>query len=428
MLRGIRYSSTLAPWRTNRNKVLDTIVKADGSYIYTKQQKLVDFTSGSMVVNLGHNNKYIQKGFTDYMSQGFAYVPSSLSTYNRELLSDRLLDISKMDNGKVFYTNAGADSNEIASFITKEYNYYNSDIRFDKTKILSFSKSFHGASTKGSSLLSGDSRTLEQKKFIDNPIDAIMENPSMDDDGSSSLKQIKTIFENSNTISAIIIEGSSGSAGCILYPPNYLKQLEQLCRDHNILIICDEVMSGFCRTGPMFAHFKQDIKPDIITCAKGLTSGYTPLGAVIINSKVSSVFNNNPIMAGLTYSGHPLGCLIANKCLDLYLENDMELSTIAHNKGLLMNDLCTKISTKYSFIKEYRSNGLLGCFELDFDPHQIEYVYQLLLKNGIYCVNIRNNIFTAPPLTINTELFVETIQKIDDVFNECIYLDILWNI
>jgi len=428
MLRCIRYSSTLVPWRINKNKVLDNIVKADGSYIYTKKEKIVDFTSGSMVVNLGHNNKYIQKGFTVYMSQGFAYVPSSLSTYNRELLSDRLLDVSKMDNGKVFYTNAGADSNEIASFISKEYNYYNSDTRYDKTKIISFSNSFHGASTKGSSLISGDSRTLEQKKFIDTPIDSIMKNPDMDDNGASSLNQIKTIFENSNTISAIIIEGSSGSAGCILYPPNYLKQLEKLCRDHNILIICDEIMSGFCRTGPLFAHFKHDIKPDIITCAKGLTCGYTPLGAVIINSKVSSVFNNNPIMAGLTYSGHPLGCLIANKCLDLYLENDMELTTTVLNKGLLMNDMCQKISLKYPFIKEYRSNGLLGCFELDFDQIQIDYVYQLLLSNGIYCVNIRNNIFTAPPLTINNELLLETIQKIDDVFSQCVSLDILWDV
>ena len=142
MLRCIRYSSTLAPWRVNKNNSLDTIVNADGSYIYTKNKKIVDFTSGSMVVNLGHNNKYIQKGFTEYMSQGFAYVPSSLSTYNRELLSDRLLDVSNMDNGKVFYTNAGADSNEIASFITKEYNYYYSDARYNKTKIISFSNSF----------------------------------------------------------------------------------------------------------------------------------------------------------------------------------------------------------------------------------------------------------------------------------------------
>jgi taurine---2-oxoglutarate transaminase len=416
MLRCIRYSSTLAPWRVNKNNSLDTIVNADGSYIYTKNKKIVDFTSGSMVVNLGHNNKYIQKGFTEYMSQGFAYVPSSLSTYNRELLSDRLLDVSNMDNGKVFYTNAGADSNEIASFITKEYNYYYSDARYNKTKIISFSNSFHGASTKGSSILSGDSRTLEQKKFIDTPIETIMENPSMHDNGTSSLNQIKTIFKTHKYICAILIEGSSGSAGCILYPPNYLKKLEKLCKDHDILIICDEVMSGFCRTGPMFAHFKQDIKPDIITCAKGLTCGYTPLGAVIINSKVSSVFNNNPIMAGLTYSGHPLGCLIANKCLDLYLENNMELTTTVNNKGLILKDLCTKISLKYSFIKEYRNNGLLGCFELNLNQTQIDIVSQLLLNNGIYCVNIRNNIFTAPPLTITTALLVETIHKIDSIF------------
>ena len=241
-----------------------------------------------------------------------------------------------------------------------------------------------------------------------------MENPKLEDNGDSSLKQIRSLIENDKAIGSIVIEGSSGTAGCILYPPDYLKKIQDLCREYNILIICDEVMSGFGRTGDFFAHSKHNITPDIITCAKGITSGYIQLGAVLLSKKVSDIFNYNSVMCGLTYSGHPLACTIANKCLDLYLENDMELINNVNPKSIIMLNNCLPLVEKYDCIKEYRNNGLLGCFELNIhDETLLNTLDEQLLNNGIYCMRIRNNLFTAPPLNIDNNVITHGIDKID---------------
>jgi len=415
-------TSTLIPWSIQNNIKQPQIIKADNSFIFTKNKKIVDFTSGAMVVNLGHNNKYIQTAFKETINNGIAYVPSNFSTKQRDYLSERLLEEANIKNGKVFYCNAGADANEFACFISNEYHYYTNNNKYNiKNRILSFEKSFHGGSTIAASLLSGDKRRNEKKKYYNIPFEPILENPKLEDNGKMSLNNINRKFLNNNNISGVVLEGSSGTAGCILYPDNYLKSIEKLCNQNDIILICDEVMSGFGRTGDFFAHSKHNIKPNIITCAKGITSGYTQLGAVILDEKVSEIFNEIPFMGGLTYSGHPLSCLIANKCMDLYLYNNSELIRNVNNKGDILNNKCQKLVVKYNFIKEYRNNGLLGCFEFDLNNNMLVLLSELLLEHGIYCLRIRQNIFTAPPLNIDDELIIETIKKMDlvfDIFND----------
>lgn len=412
----IRSLNTMIPWNKQNNILQKKIVRADGPFIYTKNERILDFTSGAMVVNLGHNNKHIHRAFEEHTRSGIAYTPSNFSTEQREKLSESLLKEANMENGKVLFCNAGADANEMASFITKEYHFYNSLTTY-KNRILSFIKSFHGGSTIGASILSGDSRRKEKDKYYNLPLEPILPNPSLEDNGEDSLNRIDEIIQKDN-ISAILVEGSSGSAGCILYPDRYLKKLKNKCDDNNILIICDEVMSGFGRTGEFFAHFKQNIKPDIITCAKAITCGYTQLGAVIINEKVSATFEENPIMCGLTYSGHPLACLVANSCMELYLENDKEIIKNVNKKAAFMEEKCKKISAKYSFVNDYRNNGFLGCFDLNLNENELFFLSELLLENGIYCLRIRNNIFTAPPLTISNSQLNDGIKKIDIIFQK----------
>ncbi len=410
----IRNTNTLVPWFRQQNLQPRLVHQADGPFIFTQGSKIVDFTSGAMVVNLGHNNKYIKKAFQENINTGIAYVPSNFATYDREKLSDRLIDISKLSNGKVLYGNAGADCNEMATFLATEFHRING--YENKNRTLTFEKSFHGGSTIGASLLSGDARRHNKTFHYSLPLEPIMPNPNLLDDGKESLEQIEKLL--TDDVSSIIVEGSSGSAGCILYPDNYLFKLKKICAEKNILFICDEVMSGFGRTGEMFAHFKQNINPDIITCAKALTCGYSQLGAVILNDKVSEIYNENPVMCGLTYSGHQLGCKIANKCLDLYLENDMEVVKNVQEKGLIMSKLGTNIANQFDFIKEYRNNGLLGCFELNLDEDKLVEVSAKLLDNEIYCMRIRHNIFTAPPLNIDNDLLIKTMNKIEKVFRE----------
>ena len=176
-------------------------------------------------------------------------------------------------------------------------------------------------------------------------------------------------------------------------------------------------MSGFGRTGEFFAHFKQNLNPDIITCAKGITSGYVQLGSVIVNQKVSKIFDNNPLMAGLTYSGHQPACTVANRCIDLYTQNNYKIIKDVNDKANLLNNYCNSIIDKYDFVNEYRNNGLMGCFELNItDNEQLENISNTLLDNNIYCLRIRSNIFTAPPLNIKNNVLEESINKIDKSF------------
>ena len=403
---------TLIPWNKQLNVSQPIITHAKGSFLYSGKKKIVDFTSGLMVVNLGHDNMYIKQGFLDYLDKGLAYVsPSSFSTYQRDKLSDRLCDIVDFKDGKVFYTNAGADANETAMFIANNYT--------GKQKSISLKKSFHGGSSIVSCLISGDSRRFKKQEYYDLPLEPIIPNPDLSDNGAASINKLTEIVKNDTNIASLLIEGSSGSAHCVPYPNGYLKKVQNICNDNNIVMICDEVMSGWGRTGSIFAFQKDDVVPDIITTAKGLTSGYSPLGAVIINNKVSDIYKNNPLLTGLTYSGHPLSCSIANRCLDLYLESDMKLVKNVGARAKLINTLSQRIAHDCNIVNEYRYNGLLGCIELcRDDPTLLQDINKEFYDNEIYCYMREDRIFISPPLEIEYETINLTMNKIYNILGE----------
>jgi taurine---2-oxoglutarate transaminase len=405
--------STLIPWAIQNEFKSHDLIKADGCYLYTKHQnttkKIMDFTSGLMVVNLGHNNKYIMNGFMEHHRTGIAYTNSEFKTDQREYLSDRLINITNNAGGKVFYTNGGADANETAMFIVHEYQKLMSD---KKKAILSFRESFHGGSTIAASLLTGDGRRNQKELHYSLNLQPIMNNPSLCDNGASSINQISDLFDNGD-VAGIIIEGSSGSARCISYPDGYFKQLETLCIKNNILIICDEIMSGWGRTGSLFGYTKSGISPDIITTSKAFTSGYIPMGGVIVSKKVAEIFNNKLFAHGLTYFAHPLACNIANKCLDLYLEDDQKIIKQTKRKGNLLSVLGKKIEEDVDIVKEYRNNGLLGCFELNTnDSTLLSKISTNLFNNGVYCFKRENRLFTAPPLIVTDDEIHDTMEII----------------
>ena len=397
-----------------RNLLLTNITHAQNCYIYNNQKKIIDFTSGQMAVNLGHNNQYIMNGIKEHLNTGISYTPPSFGTYQREKLSSRIIDLTHK-KGKVFYTNAGADANETAIFIAQEYMNINN---VDKKKIISFKKSYHGGSTIASSLITGDSRRESKTKYYNMELHPILDNPNLEDNGNYSINQIEEVFKKGD-VCGILFEGSSGTAGCILYPKDYLDRLEKLCEKYNVLKICDEVMSGWGRTGSLFAYQKYNIKPDIITTAKAITSGYIPLGAVIVNEKVSDIFEDYPIFHGLTYSGHILSCTIANKCLDLYTQNDSKIIKEVSQKKILIETYCRVIVQECKIIKDFRNHGMLGCLEINSnDISMHEKISKELLDNGIFCLRIRNNIFIAPPLTIDYNDIIKTLMKMRNIFLE----------
>lgn len=409
---GGRSMKTFVPWVVNSKTYSPMqITKANGCFIYSGKKKIIDFTSGLMVVNLGHNNQYIIDGFKEQLSTGLTYVPHSFTTIPRERLSEKIIDATNRD-GKVFYTGGGAESNEIAMYLSLEYQKRKNS---NKKRIISYQKSYHGGSTLLSSLLSGDDRTLERRQENKHIlIEPIMPNP----DNENSLNDIENILKVGD-VASIFIEGSSGSAGCFLYPPYYLKKIEEMCKKYDTILICDEVMSGWGRTGKLFAHMHSDIKPDIITTAKGLTCGYIPMGALIVSKKITDIFNDQIMGSGLTYFGHPLACTIADRCLDLYLENNQNIISEAKNKGNIILKIGEQILNNNLIIKDFRINGLLGCFELNIeDPNITKIVYEKLIERDVFCYVKKNFVFLAPPLVIDYHDIYDTLKKIEEVLSE----------
>lgn len=407
-----RVSKTLRPWlNTKTGTSLDFNIKsANGSYIYDKNNNpIIDFTSGLMVTNLGHNNKYINNHIKSALKTGLTYFPPSVLTTERERLSERLVDLS-LEGGKVFYTNGGADANEAAIYFAKHH--------FRKTptksRILRFNKSFHGGSTYVSSLLGGDTRRQEKESHFSFELttDAILPNPSMSDNGKSSMDEIEYIIEHQHAdIAAILIEGSSGTAGCYVYPKGYYTKLEAVVKKHDILLIVDEVMSGCGRTGKMFAHQHEGGNPDIITLAKGITNGCVPMGATIVSERISDGFKNDSVNNGLTYSGHPLACAAANACLDLY-DNNLFNKVTEHGKTLARQLNYMALSYP-DLIKDSRGSGMLHCVEF-YDNH-VSHIHNFLLKKGVYTFFRDNNLYIAPPLTITACELHTTLDTIDQV-------------
>jgi len=416
-----RNINTLVPWSKQKDLNPIRITGADKEYMFSENRKIVDFTSGLMVVNLGHNNKYIQEGFHKHIKTGIGYTSPFFGLEERERLSERLTNITGLKEGKVFYTNGGADANEVGIFLALEY--LKGLGKNEQYRTLSFKKSFHGGSSIVSSLISGDDRKIGKLNHFNeftNKLESIVPNPYLSDNGENTLIFIENEFKKGN-VASILFEGSSGTAGIVLYPKYFLQKVKNLCNRYGVVFICDEVMSGWGRTGTLFGYQQHNIIPDIITTAKAITNGYVQLGSVMISNKISQHFENNLVLTGLTYFGHPLACSIANKCLDLYLENDMEIVNISQEKGKDLTLLGKEIENNVSVVKDYRNNGMLGCFELNIqDDIKLLKIYKDILDNNIFVFRRNNLFFTAPPLIIDDNILKETMNKLGDIFNKYI--------
>jgi taurine--2-oxoglutarate transaminase len=404
--------NTFIPWAAKQGVKPITILGANKSFIFSKTKRYVDMTSGLMVVNLGHNNNYIKQAFHQQLDTGLTYIPSMFGNYNRDKLSSRLLDITNK-KGKVFYGLGGADVNENAMFMCLQYQQLNN---CKKSTILTFENSYHGGSSIVSSILGGDKRKIDKLSHFDIPNIVHIPNPSMNDNGKHSINSISNRIKGGR-VAGIMIEGSSGSAGCIQYPTGYLNKIQDLCIQNDVVLMVDEVMSGWGRTGKMFGYNHSDIDPDIIITAKGLTCGYSPLGAMIVDKKISDIYNDYTLNTGLTYYGHPISCAVANNCLDLYLENDMEVVKYAYCLGDEIHTLANDIVDKYSCLIEFRGNKLLGCFELKNDETLYK-VNNLLLENGVFCYNRNKLLFIAPPINTEYQLIKDTFEIIDNVIEQ----------
>ncbi len=411
---------TLFSWSKQSGLNPIAVKFAKGVYLYDYEGKpYIDFSSGLMNVNIGHGNQRITDAVAKQM-QEVAYVTPSCVTEVRGKLGKKLAEICPGDLNKAFFTLCGATSIENAIKLARLYT--------GRHKILTRYQSYHGSSY-GAMSASGDPRRLpmdgqQAPNFVhfDLPYayryDYGEEN--LLKDAVASLERI-IAYEGANNIAAILLEGESGSSGCLKYPVGYMKAVRELCNKHGILLIADEVMSGFGRTGQWFGFQNHGIIPDMITMAKGLTCGYLPFGCLMVSDKIAEKFDDQILPLGLTYSAHPVSCAAALETLQIYEDENLIENTREMSK--YVDQQVEKLKKKHPSIGDWRNTGLLGCIELvknrdtkepmapfnagAADMVVMNKVAAKIRELGMYTFVRWSYIFIAPPLCV-------TKQEIDE--------------
>jgi taurine--2-oxoglutarate transaminase len=359
-----------------------------------------------------------------------SYVTPSCVTKARGELGKKLAEICPGDLNKAFFTVCGASSIENAIKLARLYT--------GRHKILTRYQSYHGASV-GAIAASGDPRRLpvdaqQAPNFVHFDLPYVYryehgEKALLKD----SLAQLERLiaYEGPNNIAAILLEGQSGSSGCFLYPDGYLKTVRELCDRHGILLIMDEVMSGFGRTGKWFGFQHHGIVPDMIAMAKGLTCGYLPLGCLMVSNKIASKYNDTVLPLGLTYSAHPVSCAAALETLRIYEEDNLIENAAA--MGRYVDARMDELKTKHPSIGDWRNQGLLGCIELvknrrtkeamapfNASPEEMAVMNKVAAKIkelGMYTFVRWSYIFIAPPLCVNKEQIDEGLDIISQAIS-----------
>ncbi|HNP49375.1 MAG TPA: aminotransferase class III-fold pyridoxal phosphate-dependent enzyme [Bacteroidia bacterium] len=418
---------TLFSWSKQKGIAPLAIRRAEGVYLYDYDgKKYIDFSSGLMNVNIGHGNQRVTQAVVDQMQQ-VSYVTPSCVTEVRGDLGKKLAEISPGNLTKTLFTVCGATAIENAIKLARLYT--------GRHKIIARYRAFHGASY-GAMTAGGDPRKLaSDSQQIPNVVH--VEDPycyrcpwskEMSSCNRECVSHIERViqFEGPENVAAILMEGESGSSGCIKYPPDYLKKVRALCDKYGILLIADEVMSGFGRTGTWFGVDVHGVVPDMIATAKGITAGYLPLGALIVSDKIADHFNDRPLMLGLTYSAHAVCCAAGLEVLKIYEDEKMIQNAAAMGKYVTAR--AEEMKQKHPSIGDFRTTGLLGCFELvknrntkepmapfNAKPDEMAVMNKVAAKIkelGMYTFVRWNYIFVAPPLCITREQIDEGLDII----------------
>lgn len=420
------------PWSAQAS-VGDPVVMASAKGVYFwdhNGKKYIDFSSQLMNMNVGHGHPRIIQAVKDQVEQ-LAFVYPQFSSEIKGLASQKLAQLAPGDLNKVLWTLGGAESVENAIKIARTFT--------GRHKIVTRYRSFHGAGL-GSLALGGDPRRLPHEPTISGVVR--VHDPyayrcpfGYAPEGNTQVyidHVIQTMeFEGPETIAAIMMEAVTGSSGLLVPPPGYWEQIAEYCRKKGILVIADEVMSGFGRTGKMFAMEHFNVVPDIMVVAKGLTCGYVPMGAVIVNDRISKHFDTNALVCGLTYSGHPVGCAAALATMNVYAEDNLVEN--ARVMGESMSRHMHALKEKHPSVGDVRSIGLFGVLEIVKNRKTREpmapwnakasemgamaKVAARLKEQGLSTFVRWNWVFAVPPLCINEAEMAEGMAMIDDALN-----------
>ena len=418
---------TLFEWSAQSKVDPIPVAGARGCWFWTPEgKKFLDFNSQLMCVNIGHGHPKVIKAVQDQVAT-LAYANPFMATEPRARLGKKLAELTPGDIDVFFFTNGGAEANENAIKLARLYT--------GRHKILARYRSYHGA-TGGAMTLTGDPRRWAAEPgmpgivHVTDPYHGIQRGW---DDVPLALANLEEVIqlEGPQTIAAFFVEPVTGTNGILVPPDGYLQGVRDICTKYGILMVADEVMSGFGRTGEWFAINHWNVVPDLLTMAKGLTSAYVPLGAVGMRRAVADHFTDRVFYGGLTYNSHPLGCATALATLAVYEEEDLIAN--ARRMGSVMAKLLRDLESRHDIVGATRSIGLFGIVELVKDRTSLEPLApfnstsepmvrlgRFFRDQGLYTFVRWNTFFTNPPLCITEEELRQGFDIIDRGLTEIV--------
>ncbi|CAM3858494.1 aminotransferase class III-fold pyridoxal phosphate-dependent enzyme [Deinococcus frigens] len=403
---------TMFSWSVQGGPLPPVMTGGKGSHFYDGDgHTWLDFSSQLINLNVGHQHPRMLEAIKKQVDT-MCFAGPSFATEPRGELGQKLAEVTGL--AKTFFTLGGSEANENAIKIAR--------LVTGRDKIITRYRSYHGA-TMGSMTASGDPRRWPVEPGVPGVVRAFDPycyrcpfGKTPDSCGRECVSHIDEIIqmEGPDSIAAILVEGITGSNGLLVPPDDYYPKLRALCDRYGILLITDEVMSGFGRTGKWLATQHYGIKPDIVTCAKGLTSGYMPLGACIVSQPIADYFDTHMLWGGLTYSGHPVCCAAAVENLAIYedeglFENALEL-------GAYLGGRLEAMKARYACVGDVRYKGLFSVLELVKDkatkeplapfggtsPEMGQLAAHLRSKQ-VYAYSRFNFVWVCPPLLITKE-------------------------
>jgi taurine--2-oxoglutarate transaminase len=411
---------TLYDWSAQAKVSPLPIERASGVYLYGADgRRWIDMNSQLMGVNIGHADPRVAAAIAR-QAETLPYLSPFLAYEGRALLGRKLAELFPGDIEKSFFTLGGAEANENAVKIARMVT--------GRNKVLTRYRSYHGA-TALTGAMTGEPRRWASEPAAIGVVHMLdpyhgPERPVDDAETALTLVEETIQLEGPESIACVVLETVPGANGILIPPDGYLQGVREICDRYGILMIADEVMCGFGRTGKWFAVEHWDVVPDLITVAKGLTSSYAPLGAVGMRPHVAEHFENNVFWGGLTYNSHPIGVAAALAAIDV-LESDglvehtarMEPVLRAHHEAL---------AAKHSSVGLHRNIGLFGILELVKNRETMEplspfntvnetmgAIHRSMLDNGVFTLIRWHAIMTNPPLCITEDELAAGFEVID---------------
>ncbi len=406
------------------------VTRAQGVYFWDADGKrYLDFNSMTMCVNIGHGNQRVIDAIVA-QARALPYAAPGMATKPRAVLGRLLSEITPGNLPIYMFTLGGADANENAVKLARGYT--------KRHKILTRYRSYHGASA-GAMALTGDPRRHPWEPALMPGVVHFLDpyryrstfhraNPGISEedftqDYLNHLEEI-ILYEGPETIAAILLESVTGTNGIIIPPAGYLPGVRRLCDKYGILMIADEVMSGFGRTGEWFAIDHWQVKPDLLSMAKGLTSAYAPLGAVGMKAEIAAAFNEVTYQGGLTYTAHPIS--LAAAIANIQVMQDEHIVEHARQMGPVLHRMLADLGEQHPSVGEVRSIGLFGAIELVRDRKtkepmtpwnasspEMNALRKFCLERGLFVYTHWHTVLIIPPLIITEEELAEGFEVLD---------------